>query len=401
MHPNRLAGADFVRACACLMVLAHHLLQRLDYGILPGGWRPFFDFALIGSFGVSVFFVLSGYLLSRPFWLALDRGEAMPSLLTYAWRRAARILPGFWLALTVTFVLSFTLFAVSLDGLLVQRYLAGMFLISDWHWNWLFPVEYNGPLWSIGFEITSYALLPLGLFALFLWRAPQRWQSRLIWLGVIALTLFVHWLALQYWPVDPVRRGWRYGLIGGAKEWMPRFNPFGFFAIFAIGALTAGVQVWWGRHRHWLFDVLALVGFAITLLAMASHAGRPPEGWGLLSIPYDFPVFPLAIGLMLAALPSSVFVGQMVDNRFFGYLATISFGIYVWHFLVLELVRVFWFPSFFHGGVGSFPTWLMGSAVIVAITLVVATLSWRYFESPILNWARDREQRRKPVLVPA
>jgi hypothetical protein len=41
---------------------------------------------------------------------ALDRGNEMPSIRTYAMRRAARILPGFWLALTVTFILSITVF---------------------------------------------------------------------------------------------------------------------------------------------------------------------------------------------------------------------------------------------------------------------------------------------------
>src|SRR5690606_659040 len=89
---QRLLGADFLRASACLMVLLHHLAFRMDMGNVPDGATPVLAFLVMGSFGVCIFFVLSGYLLARPFWLALDRGEAMPSLRDYTLRRAARIL---------------------------------------------------------------------------------------------------------------------------------------------------------------------------------------------------------------------------------------------------------------------------------------------------------------------
>src|SRR5690606_37154871 len=102
MAENRLMGADFVRAAACLFVLAHHLTQRVSPDAVDPALHSVFRFGLMGPFGVAAFFVLSGYLLSRPFWLAYDAGAAMPSLRTYAMRRAARILPGYWFALTVT-----------------------------------------------------------------------------------------------------------------------------------------------------------------------------------------------------------------------------------------------------------------------------------------------------------
>ena len=125
MTDNRLNGADFVRAAACLTVLFHHLAQRMSWEDQLGAVEWFRIFAQIGTFGVAMFFVLSGFLLARPFWQALDRGEAAPSLRTYAMRRAARILPGFWLALIVTFVLSITVFGAKLDGQLVLRLFAG------------------------------------------------------------------------------------------------------------------------------------------------------------------------------------------------------------------------------------------------------------------------------------
>ena len=167
MTENRLLGADFMRAAACLIVLFHHLAQRLSGGEILPALQVFRTFANNGTFGVAIFFVLSGFLLARPFWQALDKQEPMPSLRTYAMRRAARILPGFWLALTVTFVATIAIFGARLDGELLLRFLAGFLLVADWHWLTFFPVEVNGPLWSIGFEVTSYMLLPLGFALLF------------------------------------------------------------------------------------------------------------------------------------------------------------------------------------------------------------------------------------------
>ena len=77
MPQQRLLGADFLRAAACLMVLLHHLAFRIGNDAVPEALRGIMSFAVMGSFGVAVFFVLSGFLLARPFWVALDRGGFM------------------------------------------------------------------------------------------------------------------------------------------------------------------------------------------------------------------------------------------------------------------------------------------------------------------------------------
>lgn len=397
MTDSRLLGADFIRAAACLTVLFHHLAQRMKWGEDLGFVEWFRVFANMGTFGVAMFFVLSGFLLARPFWQALDKGEPMPSLRTYAMRRAARILPGFWLALAVTFILSVTVFGVRVDGQLVLRFLAGFLLVADWHWITLFPVEVNGPLWSISFEVTSYVLLPLGLAGLFLVRdaTGRGWHSRLFWLLAIGLAVVAHWLFVTYFPIDNIRRGWDYGLIGGAKWWMPRYNPFGFFAMFAIGALAAGVQVRIAAIRHWSFDLLCLFGIAAGILVIAQLlvARVDASGFGLLGIPYSFPWFQLCVALVLAVTPSSVLVGRLLDNPASRYIATISFGIYIWHYVVLELVRKYWAPDIDHGSMADPWKFVLVSAVVTAITFVIAHASFHLLENPVIRWARGRERR--------
>lgn len=390
-----MPGVDFLRALACIMVLLHHLMFRVDYDSAPDLAKPAIDFLFMGSFGVSVFFMLSGYLLARPFWQALDENRPMPSLRTYAIRRAARILPGFYLALTVTFVLSFTAMGARLDGQLFGRYLAGLALVSDWHWVTLFPVEFNGPLWSIGFETTSYVLLPLCLVLLFKARQAGASRARLrwLWLAVVIGVLAVHALIVAYAPIDNVDRGWDHGNVGGAKAWMPNYNPIGFFVIFALGALAAGVQVLLRAYRHWLFDILCLAGLAGAALGMVAHEHGGTDGFGLFSIPYDFPGFPLAIGLVLVAAPSSLVFGRWTDNRLSRAVARVSFGVYLWHFLIIALMARFLPPAFDTGFGVPFLTWLVSAAAAIILSFTVASLSFHWLENPVVKWARGLEHR--------
>ena len=287
------------------------------------------------------------------------------------------------------------------DGSLVLRFLAGLFLVGDWHWSTLFPVEFNGPLWSIGFEVTSYVLLPLCLALLF-WFRPRiagAWTTRLLWVAIVALDVGVHWLIVRYLPVDKSNVGWQFGLQGGAKVWVPRFNPFGFFAIFALGALAGGVQVRLARHRSPIF-VVAVAGMALALWSMAASITDPEgEGFGLADLPYRFPVFPLAVALTLATLPSSVLLGRLADNLVSVFVARVSFGLYVWHYLIIETVRQVWLPDLAYQQIHSTRLWLLISAIIVAISFAIATASFYLLEQPIIRWARGREPRLRGVHV--
>lgn len=397
---DRLLGADFLRATACLGVLLHHLAFRMDMNQVPEALQPVMRFLVYGSFGVSVFFVLSGFLLARPFWLALDRGLPMPDMRIYALRRLARIVPGFWLALLVSLLLDLWLGGAVLDGERMLRFVAGLLLVSDWHWVTLFPVDNNGPLWSIGFEVTAYLLLPLGMAALFA-LAVRSWGARLVWLGVIGIALLVHWLALHWAPIDEVERGWDHGLVGGAKAWMPRFNPIGFFAIFALGALAAGIQVLLEKQRGLIMDVAGGIALVSTVVIMAASMGDLTEGFGLLGIPYAFPWMPLAVGVALIALPSSLRLGQILDIAPVRFIARISFGIYVWHFLIMWVIGRVFPESFATAGSNGFAIWLGTSAAVIAITFVVATLSFYLVEQPVVRWARRLERAGEPRVRPA
>lgn len=344
----RLGGADFVRAAACLMVLGHHVAQRVAPDAL-GDWAGVSLVVQMFAMGVGAFFVLSGYLLARPFWVVIDAGAPKPDLRTYALRRAARILPGFWLALTVTFLLSVLVLGATLDAMLVLRFVAGFFLVADVHWVTWFPVEFNPPLWSIGAEVTSYALLPLCMWLLFSLPFARGWQGRLGWLLLVAAVVGIQALLMAFVVVGEDGRGWQYGLVGGAKAWWPNYNPVAFYAMFAIGALAAGVQVRLAQMRSLLFDALALLGLAVSAVTIAAHYPSA-DAFGLAGIPYGFPGFAVGVAMFLVAMPSAVVLPRITEIRLIGYVAQVSFGVYVWHYLLMEIVRVLWQPDYVYWG---------------------------------------------------
>ena len=90
----RVRGADGVRAFAALWVVGSHLFQRLRLEPQEPWLQDVQLVMMKGAFGVSAFFVLSGMLLSLPFWRAYLTGRPYPSLRHYARRRFARIAPG-------------------------------------------------------------------------------------------------------------------------------------------------------------------------------------------------------------------------------------------------------------------------------------------------------------------
>lgn len=396
--PNTILGADGIRAMACLMVIFHHLSQRLNRPEQTRIVQEAQSFVMTGAVGVSAFFVLSGMLLSIPFWRAFLNGKPFPNLLEFARRRAVRIVPGFYASLCLSVLL--TAFFVPDAQAVVLRFLSGLTFTSALHYVILFPADLNGPLWSIGFEVLCYAAMPItmaGMFALYA-RVGTRASFRtglIFWLGVLVLTLIAHQLILTNLVPDSVDRGWDHGLIGGAKYWMPNYNAVGMFAHYILGVLAAGVIVKLksvARASSWWFDVAALAALVgmIGLLWAVRYA--PDFAFSLGAQPYFYPSFPLLIAVLLATLPFSRLLGKLFDNPFTRYTARLSFGLYIWHYLILELIRLTVIPDFHYFGISSLSEHVLISSVALALAYVAASLSYRHIEAPFLESPKPKPQ---------
>jgi peptidoglycan/LPS O-acetylase OafA/YrhL len=397
---SRLTGADGIRAIACLMVMAHHAFQRLAPWPLPAGSQELQLFFLTGAAGVGVFFVLSGFLLSEPFWRAWADGDERPSLRTFAVRRWARIAPAFWLNLVLVFGLSLVLVPNVPNSLL--RFLAGMTFTSSLSWQTFFPVDINLPLWSIGYEVFSYAMLAASVFIWF--RLPIRktlLRGLVYWVLVLAAVLILHSLLLVVGQTDAAGKGWEYGPYGGAKYWWPDYNPIGFFAIFIVGILAAGISTAMGRWLSnlydpalWPFDILVVGALCVAFLMLWDVRAEPDFGFSFPTMLEFFPYFPVVVGAILALSPHTQTVGKLLDNRTFRFIATISYGLYIWHYALLELARLTLWPDFGTYGVMDAMDWFLRIVGVYALAFLLATLSWYLFEKRIVAWSRDLGRRR-------
>lgn len=280
----------------------------------------------------------------------------------------------------------------------VLRFLTGLTFTNAFTWQTLFPAEFNGPLWSVGFEVICYSLLPLamiGLFSISKKRTPS--IALFYWVGVLSVVLIVNNFIQQFGQTDTFQKSWDFGLTGGAKAWWPNYNPVGFFGQYIFGVLAAAVTLIIGKglkkkSSSLIFDGIAVMTttFLIVLLWETRH--QSPFAMSFQAQPYYFPFFPLGIGVLLCTLPYSKLMGNIFDNRFFKFTALLSFGLYIWHNVILEFIKLFWIPQYCHGGIKNLLLWLSISTVALIIAYCIAGLSWKFIEKPILAWAHTKAE---------
>ncbi|RYD25421.1 MAG: acyltransferase [Lysobacteraceae bacterium] len=389
MDAGILRGADCARSVACLAVFTHHISLASGHLALSPLLRSVVDLAERGKLGVSIFFVLSGFLLSIPFWRACDRQNSV-DLRTYALRRASRILPATWVCLIVSFGVDLAYAGSLEDGKLV-RLITGLLFVSDFHWFTLFPVVQNGPLWSLSFEVSSYLMMPLAFIALrqAFPGSMVGWTARYLWVLVLLLALAAHGLVMGLVETPVSSPDDVYAV---AKDWFPRYNPMAFFVMFAIGTLAAGVhtQIALSTTHTGLVKGLGIMVIGVLVPALAYTVLARP--FGFEPPPFGFPMLPLATGLFLI-LCQKIPASRWLDGPVMAFVAKISFGIYIWHALLITALGDA-LRSLHLDPVVSL-TLLAGGSLSGAV--LIATVSYTYFEEPMIFWARRLERRRQSL----
>jgi peptidoglycan/LPS O-acetylase OafA/YrhL len=189
--PSHISALTGLRAVAALLVVGTHAAfatGKLSHGYLGGIYAHL-------EVGVAIFFVLTGFLLFRPWVRAAASGSAPPDLSRYAWHRVRRILPGYVLTVLAVFAL-YTVFTPgpnpgqTWDGLL--RYLTFTQIYTD---DYLITLLHTGlsQMWSLAVEVSFYVVLPVLAYVLLRnqWR-PRRALTALAALAAITpLWLFV------------------------------------------------------------------------------------------------------------------------------------------------------------------------------------------------------------------
>jgi len=356
-----------LRGFAALMVVIVHSAGRSDF---PG-------FGVQGYGPVSLF-VLSGFLLFRPWsrW-SLDSGRR-PILRVFARRRLARIFPAYLVVLLAVAVMLPESQPRGLDG-----WLRALTLTNTLASDGLRPgLEQT---WSLGTELSWYLLVPV--FGLVVGLVARRMAgSRGFWAGVVLMGVSLPISAAWRWwvHVEDLGREFTYSF------WVP-----GFLVCFAGGALVAHLlegeragQVRLGRLRAWARDPWLLTAFAVAVtLIGASSLGGPT-----LYVPSTFTErqvrFACATLLALILLVAATLgdrespVVRLLATRWMVATGRWSYGIYLWHLPVIVLLE----NDFTHRtGTAGLALWL-GCILAVSVPLGAATYAW--VEAPAISWSK-------------
>lgn len=388
----RIRGADGLRAIACLLVVWHHLTQRLNGHNYSGILGHIHYAGMRGEVGVSLFFVLSGCLLSVPFWQSLVLQKQLPHLGHYALNRIARIVPAMWVNLIIVTLLAIPILNYNWNW---ARVLSSLFFVNIFDYRTFFPAELNGPLWSIGFEVWCYILLPLVLLPIIRYVRSLKVAACAIVLAIVGLQI-LNPLILNVFKTDNTMKGWEFGMVGGAKLWLPYWNLGTFFSQFLIGSLVALGIIWLSTKpeaKRISFDVLGITAFiaAFTVVWFRVQPGAPDK---FTQQPYAAPIFALLIGLCLFFASHSAYIHKVLDNSLFRWIAKVSFGIYLWHMVFIMIIGAKINTHFVFYGMNSWWHWLKLSAAVVSGALLMASMSWYVLEKPILQRAHQRTNRR-------
>lgn len=378
---NTYPGLDSIRALAAGAVLVTHVAF----------WSGLYSQGLAGALlarldiGVAIFFVLSGFLLSSPFLSAAANGSPQPSVPRYFWKRALRILPLYWLVVTVALI-----GLPSNNGASLQYWISNITLTQIYFFDVL-PFGLT-QMWSLSTEVAFYVLLPIFGFVVAKRSTKNGWRPNRMFvvLGIFVI-LSVLWLMVA--PTLLVR----------TATWLPSY-----FSWFAAGIALAILRIEESRG-------------SMRIPILRRLANQPGVSWLIAGSLYLIAATPIAGPVMLVQptgseavvknllyaviaylviSPSVLKSGEttryekFIENRHLRHLGLISYGIFSIHLLVLHAVSHF-------GNYGLFDGHFLERLLLVTIgTIVASEITYRVLELPVIRLKDWSPFRKNPKTAP-
>jgi acetyltransferase len=363
---------DALRAVAALSVLVAHSTHLAGPGPATGASR----LASRMATGVWLFFAISGFLIAGPFLRTVVEGRSLPSFTRYAVRRAARILPAYWVGLAAVLILA--------TGATIAHWwqLPVHILLLQ-----TFPPDESQKLyfvaWTLGLEAIFYALVPLAAFVA--WRAtrgrgmdPSRAMTVVV--GVWLFAFGAQALLSLAFPTAGSETGvWKTVRSMGA---MGNFCPG--MLVFLAARETTGR--WHRAYKAIGRQPLVSIAAAGVLIYIAQEI---PWRKDAFAAAWTHPLTGIGSGLILAAVLEGAWLRRLVEVL--APVGLISYGVYLWHWVVVATFEHHrWTVIADKGSTATFGNGL----VLLGLTLPLALASWLVVERPLLartmGWERAR-----------
>lgn len=372
--PTFFPCIDGLRALAIAAVVLHHCGNASGAFRNPtlGGYYARTEIAM------PVFFLISGLVIYRPFVAARFAGRPAPAAGSFLLRRVLRIYPSYWVAtLCVVYVLR--KFPIDdLRGFVEYMTLAWVF---DWS-HYMSPIQ---PAWTLGTELTFYALLP-ALAALLLGRRrtsePKLPPQIAGLLAAIPVSLLYKLWVFQ--SDDTMRWDMR-------LRWLPGYLDF-----LAIGMLLATISAAAGERRLRIpaflssknMPVVTWSSAALLFVMLSSFLGLPTNRFEYspgqyLLVHYLGAIIAIALVLPTIFGPQDQgLVRRFLRSQPMTLFGLLSYGVYLWHgALIWEFLDI----TGVEMTTGYLPQMY---AAVLAASLAVAALNYNLVERPLRRLAR-------------
>jgi peptidoglycan/LPS O-acetylase OafA/YrhL len=360
---------DGIRALAAVMVVVYHSVFFATRFNTPGGM-----FLWNLNSGVWIFFVTSGFLLYLPFAEAHLAHAPGVRVGAYALRRFMRIFPAYWAVLAFFWWVDSKMVIQGVDGFFLNVGLAKTYVHEANPFLIGLP-----PAWSLVIEVTFYAFLPFyaALIAAIARRAnPLRTElAGVIVFGAVGLGttiaiangLDAPWVGVLPMHALPFALGMMLAVLVARPHVDPANPPYAW--------LRHGAGYWWA---------LGTASFvAIPLLYRVRPFETPtPYQATLLYVFQSLVGFFIVVPAVFGNQSQGV-IRKALRARPIVYLGLVSYGIYLWHWWILQVVLGDWLGWPLDKG-----NWLVVFALGFPLVVFAATISWFCLERPIQRWTR-------------
>lgn len=356
--------------------------------VLLGHFNPFIGLPtwisfMTGGFGVSFFFVLSGFILTYRYWDDFSSQVDAHAYRRYFAARIARIYPSYVLALVLITLLYLAIrhvnpAGITFPGNTVVSWLVNLFAIQTFARSYETQQMWNAPSWSISTEFGFYVLCPFILFMLARWFRSGRGL-----VGVFAAVMLFG-VAMQTAALYAVfDLGWNRELwldIVASRNIVWRIPEF------MAGVVSA--RLLYGGHLEWLRSASArnaLLTASLVAVAVLNLAPWPQDGTALLvmrqyrlDLGYMIPF----AGIVLALAAGPTLLSPLLRRPGMVFLGESSYALYIYH----------WIPwtATAHYHAAGFETPISLVTGVITVTILLSAASYIWYERPTRLYLRRK-----------
>lgn len=380
---------DGLRAIAVIAVVLSHVSYIVGVSREGGVGALFSNLDM----GVTIFFVISGFLLYRPFIASDFSGKSMATL-RYFRRRVLRIVPLYWVVLTILALVQTDV----VTGVFTQDWWRYYFFVHTYSSSPFIRIGGLTQTWSLNIEVAFYIALPIyALLARKLFGgndAPRRMRRELTVLATIAaLSLVLRALTVPS---------------GNARfvESLPSYAGW-----FAVGMALAVISACAGRAPR-ADAIAAAIGrrtLPLAALALIVYVGlgivapATANGFRNPNLATDLVYF-VATAIVAGLLGSIAIFGttegrfkipeRLLANRVMAFIGLISYGIFLWHMaLIVFVVRR---SDLFASGLSLPMRAIVATLLTALVAIPLSAFTYYLIERPVLQFKEPRKDK-QPV----